>query len=167
MLCATSTLAAGVNLPARRVIFKHAYVGIPDNMLDTTKYRQMSGRAGRAGLDTEGESFLVANQGNYDKLLALMRVGSSLKSCMLWGKPHPGRECRDSLSHCCARVEPRLNVPASPSAFSSTSKPSGYSCSQTASAGRAYLDVMCVVCLALGRLTLCPSPAAWLSPAAG
>jgi DNA polymerase theta len=78
VLCATSTLAAGVNLPARRVIFKHAWVGYknPANMLDNTKYRQMAGRAGRAGIDTEGEAILIVSKDNYPAgtLLELMRV---------------------------------------------------------------------------------------------
>lgn len=74
MLCATSTVAAGVNMPVRRVIFKHSFIGQPSNPLDPTRYMQMSGRAGRAGIDTEGESILMANRGNVDQLMSLMNV---------------------------------------------------------------------------------------------
>jgi replicative superfamily II helicase len=66
-----------VNLPARRVIFKHAWVGFAHNVLDATKYRQMAGRAGRAGIDTEGEAVLIASKNNNGapvKLKELMQV---------------------------------------------------------------------------------------------
>lgn len=77
VLCATSTVAAGVNMPVRRVIFKHSYIGQPTNPLDPTRYMQMSGRAGRAGIDSEGESILIANRGNIDQLVALMNVSTN------------------------------------------------------------------------------------------
>ena len=57
VLFATSTLAAGVNLGASRVIINNPIVGI--NLLDSMKYRQMAGRAGRAGKNEFGECYLV------------------------------------------------------------------------------------------------------------
>lgn len=73
VIASTPTLAAGLNLPARRVLIKSyrryeygsGMVPIP-----VIEYRQMAGRAGRPGLDPYGESFLIAK--NDSERLELM-----------------------------------------------------------------------------------------------
>lgn len=63
VISSTPTLAAGLNLPARRVLIKsyQRYDSEKGMMpIPVIEYRQMAGRAGRPGLDPYGESFILA-----------------------------------------------------------------------------------------------------------
>ncbi len=66
VLVSTSTLEMGVNLPVRQVILYdlQAFDGTEFIPLSTNTVFQRAGRAGRPGLDTEGEALLLAPQWN-------------------------------------------------------------------------------------------------------
>ena len=69
-ICATPTLAAGVNVPARRVIVRDhmRYSDTGMEPLPVLEVHQMFGRAGRPGLDPHGEAVLVAGNADPDEL---------------------------------------------------------------------------------------------------
>ncbi len=64
VLVATSTLAAGVNLPASRVIVR-SRKAFDGKEMSAVQFHQMCGRAGRFGIDKTGEAILMT----YDKEL--------------------------------------------------------------------------------------------------
>jgi len=65
-LCATPTLAAGVNLPARRVLVRDLkrYEDGMSRLLPVMEVRQMLGRAGRPRYDPIGEAWLACKGGD-------------------------------------------------------------------------------------------------------
>ncbi|WP_419657025.1 HelY: DNA/RNA helicase [Desulfosarcina variabilis str. Montpellier] len=74
---ATSTVAAGVNFPARTVVFFNSdrFNGIEFMPLDATQLHQMTGRAGRRGMDRIG--FALAVPGRYMDLHLVARLLAS------------------------------------------------------------------------------------------
>ena len=58
---ATDTLALGINMPARTVVVAEMqkYDGVQRRLLTPNEYRQMTGRAGRRGLDERGVSLVL------------------------------------------------------------------------------------------------------------
>ncbi|MDG2427815.1 MAG: DEAD/DEAH box helicase [Acidimicrobiales bacterium] len=60
LVYATETLALGVNLPARSVIIDRLtkFTGQTHEVLTAGQFTQLTGRAGRRGLDTEGHAFV-------------------------------------------------------------------------------------------------------------
>ncbi|NAZ11492.1 MAG: DEAD/DEAH box helicase [Desulfurococcales archaeon] len=72
VIYATPTLAAGVNLPARRVVVEdyRRYSGIVGyEEIKVIEYKQFAGRAGRPGYDEFGEAVLIARSQTDVKLL--------------------------------------------------------------------------------------------------
>jgi helicase len=85
-VCATPTLAAGVNTPSRRVVVRdwRRYSGEAGGMqpLSVLEVHQMMGRAGRPGRDPYGEAVLTAK--SHDEL-------DELFERYVWADPEPVR----------------------------------------------------------------------------
>lgn len=83
VLCATPTLAAGVNTPARRVIVRDMSrfeVGQGNRPLPVMEVKQMMGRAGRPRYDPYGEAILLAKT---------WEMKETLEEEYLRGEPEP------------------------------------------------------------------------------
>ncbi|KAK4105480.1 P-loop containing nucleoside triphosphate hydrolase protein [Parathielavia hyrcaniae] len=82
---ATCSLAAGINLPARRVILHNARMG--RDLVGPGMLRQMRGRAGRKGKDEVGETYLCCRQSDLEAVVDLMHADlPELSSCLISDK---------------------------------------------------------------------------------
>jgi superfamily II RNA helicase len=82
VLFATETFAVGVNMPTRTVVFTELekYTEQKKRFLTTAEYKQMSGRAGRRGIDTVGFTIILPIYNLTDELelkqILLGKVGA-------------------------------------------------------------------------------------------
>ena len=71
-----------MNLPARRVILRTPI--FHGKVIDSLVYKQMSGRAGRKGVDEKGESILICKASEKAKGLKLLKSHlEPVYSCLL------------------------------------------------------------------------------------
>ncbi|MEM2933894.1 MAG: ATP-dependent DNA helicase [Methanocellales archaeon] len=87
IIACTPTLAAGLNLPARRVIIKEYKRYDPNfgsQALPVLEVKQMGGRAGRPSLDPYGEAVLLAK--SHSELLKLMAEYINAKPERIYSK---------------------------------------------------------------------------------
>jgi helicase len=87
LVSATPTLAAGVNLPARRVIigsYQRYDTGFGRSPISVLEYKQMAGRAGRPKYDRIGEAILIAQTA--DEYEYLMQSYITAKPERIWSK---------------------------------------------------------------------------------
>ncbi|KAJ5187796.1 hypothetical protein N7449_010790 [Penicillium cf. viridicatum] len=81
VLVATCSLAAGVNLPARRVIINGARMG--RELVGPAMLRQMCGRAGRKGKDDAGETYLICAKADMQAVCDLLDADMpAIESCL-------------------------------------------------------------------------------------
>ncbi len=73
VICSTTTLGFGVNMPAHTVLVKdiHRYENSTSGMLGVNEVTQLFGRAGRPKYDTEGRALLIA--ANTERMKELYR----------------------------------------------------------------------------------------------
>ncbi|EWZ44483.1 DNA polymerase theta subunit [Fusarium oxysporum f. sp. radicis-lycopersici 26381] len=69
---ATCSLAAGINLPARRVILHNCRMG--REFVGPSMLRQMRGRAGRQGKASIGETYLCSRENDLEQVVELMNA---------------------------------------------------------------------------------------------
>lgn len=94
---ATCSLAAGINLPARRVILHNARMG--RDLVGPSMLRQMRGRAGRKGKDEVGETYLCCRQKDLEDVVELMQAELPLvSSCLTSDKQRIQRALLEAIA---------------------------------------------------------------------
>ncbi|HJM87370.1 MAG TPA: helicase-related protein, partial [Candidatus Thalassarchaeaceae archaeon] len=130
-ISATPTLAAGVNLPARRVLIRdlRRWDGEGSNLLSTMEVQQMMGRAGRPKYDNYGEAWircksqLDADQMSYryfesepEDIISKLHIESPMRMHVLAAIATGGQTNRWSLGKLFSHTFLAMDVPREPMA---------------------------------------------------
>jgi len=81
VLVATSTLAWGLNLPARRVIVTGVHRGLSD--VENYDIQQMIGRAGRPKYDPRGDAYILIPESQKETYVHRLKVKAPIRSTLL------------------------------------------------------------------------------------
>jgi helicase len=81
VIIATSTLACGLNLPARRVIVAGVHRGLEE--VETYNITQMCGRAGRPRFDKMGDAYILLPELSFEKHKEKLKKKESIESQLL------------------------------------------------------------------------------------
>ena len=81
VIVATSTLAWGLNMPARRVIITGVHRGMSE--VETYDIMQMAGRAGRVGFDPKGDVYILVPQSKSDEHIERISIPKNIDSQLL------------------------------------------------------------------------------------
>lgn len=81
VIVATSTLAQGLNLPARRVIVAGVYRGT--DLVPSYEILQMCGRAGRPAFDKQGDAYVIFPETNLHHLQKICLTAAPVRSQLL------------------------------------------------------------------------------------
>jgi len=81
VIVATSTLAWGLNLPARRVIVTGVHRGL--SIVENYDIRQMIGRAGRPRYDDRGDAYILVPESQKKETIDMLRKDTLIRSTLL------------------------------------------------------------------------------------
>lgn len=81
VLVASSTLAQGLNTPARRVIILGVHRGLSD--VPVSEIMQECGRSGRPGYDKYGDAYILLPESDFDYHKMLLKTSETIRSQML------------------------------------------------------------------------------------
>lgn len=81
VVVATPTLAWGVNLPARRVVIVGVHRGL--ERVENYNIQQMVGRAGRLGLDDQGDAYVLVPESTKKETIQELRKKEPIRSTLL------------------------------------------------------------------------------------
>ncbi|MBP1327457.1 superfamily II DNA/RNA helicase [Leucobacter exalbidus] len=94
VICGTDTLGVGINVPIRTVVITALtkFDGVKMRRLSAREFHQISGRAGRAGYDTEGDVIALAPEHDVENAKSAAKAAAKAESAKGGKKAKPAKK---------------------------------------------------------------------------